>query len=415
MKLIHIRQLGLMTVTTGVRLGANFVTLAVIARILGANKFGILMIWSGVAGLLALLCNYGFTSYVLREVGRRPSSNVTIFSGVLSSKLIVACALISLSPIVLRYTSLHSWILFATLLCAALVDTFIEFFGATLRSVGKYATESKFSLLGAVLYGGTVTSVVMLRRSELSAATAIVTARLVTAILFLLAVVRYLPGNLTVSPRRGVEFLKKARAYAFDFGLQGLFGQIDNVIIGFFLGASSVGIFQAGMKLTIGLLQVAPIFSSVFLPKLSSKNLVPEEFKAELKRVQIAFFSVGGVSAAAMWLFSREIVDRTFGVQYASLEAILPWFGFLFVIRMIAAGWGLALTAVGLQSSRVAVGIANWIIAIGLAVILLPRFGIIGWLYSLLISNVFVAVSYVIIFSRSGHSRQVVCENNLGV
>lgn len=415
MKLIHIRQLGLMTLTTGVRLGANFVTLAVIARILGTNKFGILMIWSGAAGLLALLCNYGFTSYVLREVGRRPSSNATIFSGVLSSKLIVACALITLSPIVLRYTSLHNWILFATLLCAALVDTFIEFFGATLRSVGEYATESKFSLLGAVLYGGMVTSVVMLRRSEISAATAIVTARLVTAILFLLAVIRYLPGNLTLSPRRGVEFLKKARAYALDFGLQGLFGQVDNVIIGLLLGASSVGIFQAGMKLTMGLLQVAPIFSNVFLPKLSSKGLVSGEFKAELKRVQIAFISVGGVSAGAMWLFSREIVERTFGIQYASLEAILPWFGLLFVIRMIAAGWGLALTAVGLQGSRVAVGIVNWIIAIGLAVILLPRFGVIGWLYSLLIANIFVAVSYVIIFSRSAYSRHMAYENNLGI
>ncbi|MBU7439629.1 oligosaccharide flippase family protein [Paraburkholderia fungorum] len=415
MKLIHIRQLGLMAATTGVRLGANFATLAMVARILGAQKFGTLMIWSGAAGLLGLLCNYGFTSYVLREVGRRPSSKVAIFAGVLSSKLIVTCTLISLSPVALIFTDQRSCVLFAILLCAALADTFIEFFGATLRAIGEYAAESQLSLVGAVLYGGIVTSIVMFRRSELSAAVAIVTVRLMIAILFLLAVVRHLPGSLTLSPRRGLELLKETRAYAFDFGLQGLFGQIDNVIIGFFLGASSVGIFQAGMKLTIGLLQIAPIFSNVFLPKLSSNGSMGEEFKAEMRRVQVAFLSVGVVFAVAICLFSKEIVENAFGHQYASLEEILPWFGFLLVIRMIAAGWGLALTAIGLQGSRVAVGIANWVIAMGLAAFLLPRFGVVGWLYSLLIANTFVAASYFVIFGRSQFSRQEIYKNNLEV
>jgi O-antigen/teichoic acid export membrane protein len=386
----------MMGIATVVRLGAGLFTFTILARFLGPESFGVLMLWLSVSVLLSLITNYGLTPYVLREIGVNAASAESILNEGMTGKLL-------LSTVSLGCAIVGAWVLeidfkqvFLCLLVSAIADSFTEFFNAGFRARGRFDVEMKVSVLTSLLHTAIVTGVVLIYPSVEAAATAYNISRLVVLLITIRAVSRCFSTPHLTSFMESIKRLRKAISYAIDFGFQSLFGQVDSIVLNYFIGPVAVGLYQAGMRVFQGGSAMSQVLANVFLPQAAAKINDTKEFGRENKRIQMAFISFGVFFGIALAVFSESIVHILFGSAYSDLAIFFPLFGLLFFVRFAAAAWGIVLTAAGEQHFRTAAMIIHWLLIAVVALILVPRLGIAGWLISLIIGNCLLGFLYAL-------------------
>jgi O-antigen/teichoic acid export membrane protein len=179
-----------------------------------------------------------------------------------------------------------------------------------------------------------------------------------------------------------------------DFALQSLFGQIDSVVLNFYLGPAAVGLYQAGMRLVLGGAQAANVLSNVFIPRISGVIHNATQLQHEGQRLQTAFITVGALFGLILAIGAEPIVYVLFGEKFKALIGVLPWFGLLFFVRFVASAFGIMLTSAGRQRFRAKINAAQWVIILSTASLLIPKYGDIGWILSLTIGNLLLAIVY---------------------
>lgn len=392
-----LRNIGWMGATTGLRLASGMLSFVIVARLLGPADFGVYMFWMSVAGLLTLLVNFGFTPLVLREIGANPASAKTLMSEVLTARALLAGVLLAAAGMasVIWLEGLQTFLLFS-LLFALLADAMTDLFNVGFRATNRFALETRIatatSLLQLLLIAG---STWVWPRLEVAALAFLGSRLLVLALTWLLQR-RYFEGVGLLSLQAGWLRIRKAVSYAVDFGLQSLFGQIDSLVLNHFLGPVAVGLFQAGMRLFNGGAQAASILANVFLPRAARAAGDPAAFAREAGKIQWAFVGTGLAFGLALALGAGWIVALLFGAAYAGLVDILPWLGLFFFVRFFAASWGIVLTAAGFQRFRAGCNAIQWLGVLGLALWLVPRWGVVGWVICVLVGNLFLLLAYAI-------------------
>jgi O-antigen/teichoic acid export membrane protein len=95
-------------------------------------------------------------------------------------------------------------------------------------------------------------------------------------------------------------------------------------------------------------------------------------------------------------ILAKPLVTILFGVAYKDLIKVLPMFGLLFYLRFLAGAWGVVLTASGQQTYRMWAGMFHWVVIAIATWVWLPDLGMSGWLLSLCIGNIFLALAYAL-------------------
>ncbi|MFO1370232.1 MAG: oligosaccharide flippase family protein, partial [Marinagarivorans sp.] len=146
-----IKNIALMGTSTAMRLACGLLTFVVMARLLGPDQFGLLMLWFSISTLMCLLANYGFTPYILREIGAKPTQAVKVMSDVLTAKLMLS-AFIAIAGIgSFLFLPASTFYLFIVLLLAQLADSMTEFFNVGYRATNRYGSETQLASLSAVI------------------------------------------------------------------------------------------------------------------------------------------------------------------------------------------------------------------------------------------------------------------------
>lgn len=388
------KNLALMAVSTGSRLASGLIAFSMLARQLGPESFGTLMLWLSIAVLLALITNYGLTPYVLREIGASPAQAETVVNEGFTGKLLLLGPVVVISMGVVAALNPDMSLVFALLLAGTLADSFSEFFNAGFRARDTFSVETRIATAGAIFHACVVGTAVYVSPTLTTAALAYCLSRVTILCVTSIAVTRVFARPRLTPARAALARLRSAISYALDFGMQSLFGQVDSVVLNHFLGPVAVGLHQAGMRLFMGLQQAAPILGNVFLPRAAAQSRSREAFGRECKNIQFAFLATGGVLGVALSLAAKPIVNIMFGPEYRALQALLPLFGLLLFLRFAAASWGLILTASGHQRYRTWTGLLHWIVVGVSCVLLVPDRGVSGWLLSLCVGTLVLGTTY---------------------
>jgi O-antigen/teichoic acid export membrane protein len=392
--LAALKDLAFMGASTLVRLVFGLFTFAIMARLLGPNAFGILMFWLSVATLLSLVANYGFTPYVLREIGADRSSANTVMGEVLSAKILVCAALVAGSLLATPFIAEAIRAVFLLMTLAMLVDSITDFLNVGYRATNRFASETRIATIASVSQFFIVAGAIWYRNETLVAAIAFLASRILVLLITWADQVQYF-ASLRPSPvPQALRRLKAAFNYAYDFGLQSLIGQVDSLVLNHFLGPVAVGLHQAGMRIFLGGGQIANVLGNVFIPKLSGLQQDPASFKAQAHKLQTAFLASGGLFGLTLVIGAGPIVHLLYGQAYVALIPLLPWFGLLFFVRFFAAAYGLLLTATGRQSLRAKANLVHWAAIFLSAWWLVPAMGNIGWILALTVGNVLLAAIY---------------------
>jgi len=394
------RNLALMGSTLAIRLGAGLLTFAVLARILGPESFGVLMFGISVGSMAALGVGFGLVPYVLKEGSATPGSLKRMIDESLTGMLLLAGLVLAVAALVGITVSVGPAGLIVMLIAALLADAISEMLNAALRSRDRFDVETKTTAIGSVFHTLVLCGVASFTKSLEWVALAFLISRMTVLMMVFTSVSIYVERPVLTSVAAALKRLKLAKAYAMDSTLQGSFGQVDSLVLNWFLGPAAVGIYQAGMRLFQSGAQVATVLSNVFLPRMSRSSLSASERDVEARKLLAVFLFVGTAFGLFLAVFSESIVLSVFGPKYAELISHLPLFGLLFFLRFGAGAWGILLTAVGQQGFRVVCSVVFWSLVLAASYWLVPAFGVDGWLIALSASTFLLIVVYAIRSSR---------------
>lgn len=382
--------------STAARLVCGLLTFTLMARLLGPEAFGIVMFWWAVAALASLISNYGFTPYVLREIGVNPEKAHSIMSEVLSAKVLISVSVLFLSLIALFYLDKDKQVIFLFLMVSMLVDSMTDFLNVGYRATNRFAAETRIATVASVVQLIIVAGLVWYQSSAVMAALAIMVSRICVLGITWCSQVIYFKKLRPASLARAFSRLRLATAYVYDYLLQSLFGQVDSIVLNHFLGPVAVGLHQAGMRLFLGGAQACNIYGNVFIPQVAESLADPVLLQKRGERLQTAFILTGIIFGLFLAAASGMLVKALFGREFIALVNLLPWFGLLFFIRLFASSMGVLLTSAGRQWLRAKVNVFHWGVTFFCAWFFVPEYGNLGWLISLIVGNTTLGIAYFV-------------------
>ena len=393
-----IRNILFMGTSTAIRLGCGMLTFVVMARQLGPEMFGMIMFWLSISTLITMVANFGLTPYLLREMGANPDNADEVMNQVFSIKLLLSFFVVTGSLISLVWVSESQRMVFMCILMALLFDSITEFLNVGFRATNRFSAETRIASITALLQFIIVSSLLFFYASIHVAALGFLVSRAIAMILTWVGQKSYFTKLRPSGIKQAFSCARTTITYAIDYFFQSLFGQIDSLLLNYFIGPTAVGIYQAGMRVFLGGAQAAPVLANVFLPKASAVASSSDtgKFAKEVKNIQLVFILFGllfGISLAGL---SHYIVKYLFGSSFTSLEIVFPWLGLLFFIRFFASAWGMILTSAGLQTYRTKVNALQWIICLALTPVLMPMLGTIGWIICLSLGQLILGLGYFI-------------------
>jgi len=386
-------------ITTIVRLATGLVLFIVLAHVWGPERFGTFMYPFTIAGILVKVVDYGFLLQVARDVGKRQSEAHATMSRALGAKLLLVAPAVVASCVVaiLLPGGKDFGALLAILLVDAVANSFAQLLNVPLRALGRFDEEARIATLGNAIVFAAVGAVVITGRGTVTAAAVMAGCRAIS-LLFSWNAYR---GLLGVSPRATLEraSLGASLRQGLPFGVHATVGtlnmQIDTLMVQHYLGAGSVGLYQAGMRILLGSLLVGDALNGVYLSSMartSHDRLALLRLGERMTRqlLTVGLFGFGCILAAGPW-----VVRLLFGGKYDALASLLPFFGLITFIRYGGISFGTLLTLADRQAVRVAAVCGVMLVSLALNAVLIPRFGLTGAVTSSIIGHLVLYAVYV--------------------
>ena len=243
-------------ITTVVRLATGLVLFIVLAHVWGPERFGTFMYPFTIAGILVKVVDYGFLLQVTRDVGRDLSAAHATMSRAHGAKLLLAVPAAAAAYLV--SILLPGGDEFGPLLAILLrrrrrqlVPPPPERAAARNR---RFDEEARIAALGNALVFSAVVTTVILGAGPIAAAGVMASGRVVSLLFSWNAYRRLLDRAPDALLEK--ESLRSSLWKGLPFGVHATVGtlnmQVDTLMVQHFLGAGSLGLYQAGVRILLG-------------------------------------------------------------------------------------------------------------------------------------------------------------------
>jgi O-antigen/teichoic acid export membrane protein len=375
-------------VQVAVGLFSAVLTLFLVRR-LGPTGYGIFALAVAIGILCALLAELGISPATARFVAERRGDRdamASVVAAALRLKVpltaIVATALFAAAnPIAgaFGHDSL-AWPLRA--IAIALVgQSLAGLLGGTFVAQGRVALNLRLVLAGGLTELSTSVALVLLGAGATGAAfgraAGWTTAGAFAVVLTITTLGRRSVAIRSAGAAHAREIVRYAGVLAIVDASMVLFDQIDAILIGAILGAASVGIFQAPLRLTTLLLYPGYAIANGVAPRLSHGRY--ERANAPALRLAyrlIVLFQAALLAPIVVW--ATPIADLLFGEEFAESADVLRWLAPYVFLSGLAALVSLGANYLGLARRRVPIAVAAVLVNIVLDLVLLPTIGVVG-------------------------------------
>ena len=386
-----LRDSVLSMLSTGVRLLSSLALFVVLAHLWGPAAFGVFMYPYAIAAILVRIADYGFALQVARDVGREPARTHEIVGRAIGAKLVLLVPSLVVGAVVAeRLPAGTSYVvLLALLLGDALIGSFALFLNIPLRALGRFDREASVSIAANLVFVAATVSAVAAGAGPVPVAAIFVLARLVFLALAWRGYADVAGGRpCMILDRRSLsETLTRGFPYAVHMVVGAASLQVDTLMIQHFMSATSVGFYQAGMRLLFGALLVGDALHNVFFSSLARVSSDARELGRLATRMTRYLVVLGVISFACFLGGHRLIVHLLYAEQFAPLADLLPLFGMLVLVRYSGLAYGAVLTLADRQGVRMLAASGVLTLHLVLGAMLIPRFGIRGALVAAAISD----------------------------
>jgi len=391
-----------MTITVASPMLAQIGVVVILAHFFGVEGMGLYAYHYAIASFFGLVSVFGFPVYLQRELAARPDDFDAIHSDALSFKLLLDGLLLIIAlllPFILEIPKIE---LFYIFVFVRFTMAYNSFFLVEFRVMEAFQTESRLAACGNFSYFIFALLAGLLTRSLEGVALGLLFAQLLVLVC-VLTIWRAKSGRklLAFTTSNLKQTFRKNLPYALDQGLAEFLGHITSFLIGLNMGAAALGIYQAGLRITNGVLSLASIVGGAFIAKMSEYWSSDRDlFRREAKRARLIFHIIGISAFLIFWVAGAYITTILYTVEFNSLNALWPLFGLYVASRYFASVPGLVLVAAGFQKVRVKVNIFSAILVLSGFKLSLSCYGLSGLLGLLCISGLFTAICYYYVIYR---------------
>lgn len=411
-----LRNLTYMAGATLARLFSGAVLMVFIARVLGPDDFGHFVLILSLAMVMALLVEFGHSSFVMRELGRHQERAKQLLVSTLRAKAVLILAYAAFATLAwgLGLVQPGSELGYVCLCLTAIVVTLGDFLNACFRGVHRFEIETRNVVLASATHVFLVAPVVWFTKDWTDIAVSFMLSRGLYLLLSMASFRSVFGGVGTALLEVGalsdaMRQIHLSLVYAADAALVTVRSYADVLLISTFLGAGPLGLYQAGMNLVRGIENVGPIIANVFLPKLSGLLNAPREFVLYERQLLLLLLGCGLACVGVLFLLPERFLAAIFGERYAPAFVLFPFFGLYLLARFVAMALGVLLTARGYQAGRALAGLVSLGVLALCAWALMPQLGVTAVAVANVLSAL-VLVGWFALRLRSGSlgSRDVV-------
>jgi O-antigen/teichoic acid export membrane protein len=366
---------------------ARIAILLLIARTYGAAEFGQVTLALSLIEILKVCADAGVDITSIRRFAADPEHRERFFNNILTFKLTAGTTLALVAPFVyiaiLGHTGGLTTLL--ALLPSMLTGLFFTGFVGYFQSQLRVAELIRGNVIGVFVFVALAIAAMIVKVPLAWVVMAMPVGELISVLVFAKIYRRYHALRFD----RDWSALKILLGESLPVGVGGIlviiYLRLDNVMIGWFLGESEVGHYAFAFRL---MEPFSLVFSSLAISlyaSLSSRWNTPEEVENKKTIVNVIALVLGMASLGfAGTVVLRELIPALAPAYSASADILL-----LMGLTLFVKGINPQLTAIlnSLGKFRIIMHItaANLCIALGLNLILVPRYAIVGAALSVLI------------------------------
>ena len=378
-----LRNVGWLYLEKLVRLGLGLVVFALVARHLGPDAFGILSYATALVMLFGVAARLGLERVVVRRLAEHPAEAPAVLGTATVLRMcgaLAALALANAAVLLLQPEDALSRQLVA-LLAAALLFNSSEVIGWWFESRVQarytvWARNTAFLIfaavkLGLVWLGEDVTAFAWASLGEAALAAA--------ALWFVYRRRAQRFGAWVWRPMVARDMLREAWPLLVSSIAMMVYARTDQVMLGQWLGDQSVGLYAAAVRVAEAWYFVAvALILSAFPAIVRSRESAPAVYRLRLTRLYEVLLIVTLSAALAITLGAELIVAVAFGEAYAAAAPVLALYTWVGVAALLGGASTQHLVAEQLgrfELYRAGLGAA---LNLGLNVLLIPRYGMLG-------------------------------------
>jgi O-antigen/teichoic acid export membrane protein len=346
------------------------------ARYLGVENFGILSFAIAVAGVLSVFMDFGFGTLAVRELSRQKELAQKYVSNIFLLKII-------LSSIIFAFFSVFGFLKGITffVLAAVIFGVFASNFANTFFAVFQAYEDLKYQSIGRILSSLTLFLVIPISYYfHLGLRGFAAFYGLAYFIVFIYAFFA-LRKFVKIKLEFDIAFCKTLVKDSLPYGLASLLSTIcfwaDSIMLSYFQGNVSVGIYNAAYRIVFVLLVIPTIFGMAFFPTLSrlykenSHKFVTKYF---LKSMFLLSLPIG----VGITVLAERIISLVFGQEY-SLSAmalkLLVWSAVFIFLNTVYTNY---LGSINAQKEITKTILIGTFLNVALNALFIPKYSFVG-------------------------------------
>ena len=382
----------------------TLIVTSLMARYLGTHDFGLINYGLSYIIVFTTISNLGIDSIIVNEIIKNKDRTGTLIGTTILLRLISSVISIFLIYVIVKYLNADAFTLNVIIMIQSISLLFIIFdsiqywFQSNLQS--KYVVISKSVAFTIVSIWRLV--LIFTEKSISFFAFATVLEAFIISLLIIVFYIRFKGPKLYFSFQTAKNLLLHARSYFIAGVLIMVYTQIDKIMLGQLVDATTVGIYSAALTIaSLWMFIPNAIINSARPIIMALNNENKHVYIKKNKQLYCSIIWIGIVASIFITLFSKSIVLLIYGDQFVEsvdILVILIWSRIFALIGSVKAIW---LTVENLGRYQVYfVGIAA-LINVVLNFILIPKYGATGAAISTLFAEVISALFTMLLFKKT--------------
>lgn len=371
---------------------AKFVLLAVVARQLGPEAFGIFNYVLALAALVAIVGDFGINRIITRNVSRDNKLASEYIQSFMVQFYFLSLICILSSVYMFFANGFTFGIIFLLLTSFTAINVLGDYIWSFYRAFEEMSLEAVGKSIQAILIFILGLLFIASDQPLIGLSAAYVIGAIVT--LALGVYMLHKVHNWQWKPNFRVWFglISKSWPIAIVTVSAFVFNQIDTVMLGLYGQFEEVGFYNAAYRIIGGLLIPLFIFDKVLYPKFSRYNSF--DSKQLVRKNQLANLIIYLIALVGIYIFGANVLTLVYGVEYAVASQAFNYLGIALLLTSLTyplSSWAIARNYLKLN---LILSVAAAGINVSLNVILIPLYSYEGAAIATALTYAFLLVGY---------------------
>ena len=366
-----------------------FVYMMYLARYLGAAGFGILSFALAFTGIFGVFTDFGLHPLMVREIARDKSLVPKYLANISLMKIIlvtITFGLIALAINLMGYPEQTIRVVYLVALYV-IVTAFTQMFYAVFQAFERMEYESLGRVLNSLLI---LCGVILAINNDFSVAgfASLFFFASVIILIYSFVILRWKittpplawsPFKVEMDRRFWKSTLKEALPFGLSMTFVMIFFWVDSVMLSYMKGDAVVGWYNAAYRMVLVLLFIPTAFTAAIFPVMSkfyatSRSSLRSSYERFFKYMTILGIPIG----VGTTLLAPRFIRLIFGVEYTNSILALQILVWSSVLIFMSVPFGNLFNSLNKQAIVTRITGACVILNVGLNLILIPRYSLIG-------------------------------------